>query len=180
MNEFESGVTEEMARALAAAAAADTDVIIVDGEIYEISEDEARADFGEYMMHNGQPGDTFADWVKETCLPFMPDDNYVVMRDEEADAAALEYVRESVQYFSASFLAGFLDLDVEIIEAIQGVNEEKARVALLALLGDRLDDFVDEAISCDGRGHFLASYDGNEFEFNARDYGHGYFFVYRT
>jgi ATP-dependent DNA ligase len=65
MNEFESGVTEEMARALAAAAAADTDVIIVDGEIYEISEDEARADFGEYMMHNGQPGDTFADWVKE-------------------------------------------------------------------------------------------------------------------
>ena len=36
-----------------------------------------------------------------------------------------------------------------------------------------MDELIEEAVSLDGRGHFLASYDGHENEHN--DY-----FIYRT
>ena len=29
-----------------------------------------------------------------------------------------------------------------------------------------INDFVNDAIGCDGRGHFMSSYDGNEEELN--------------
>ena len=39
------------------------------------------------------------------------------------------------------------------------------------------DDFIDEVISADGRGHTLSSYDGNEGEVTYKD---GWYYVYRT
>jgi hypothetical protein len=37
----------------------------------------------------------------------------------------------------------------------------------------KFNDFADEAISADGRGHFLSGYDGNENEQDG-------FYIYRT
>lgn len=49
------------------------------------------------------------------------------------------------------------------------------------LIGDNMQDFIEQAISSDGRGHFLNTYDGNESEFNCFDYTgeNQYLFVYR-
>jgi len=49
---------------------------------------------------------------------------------------------------------------------------ESANEALKAMITD-LDEFVEEAIGVDGRGHFLSTYDGAEEE-------EGEYFIYRV
>jgi hypothetical protein len=41
---------------------------------------------------------------------------------------------------------------------------EDANELVQSMVGDRLDELVTDAIGADGRGHFLASYDGDEVE----------------
>jgi len=41
---------------------------------------------------------------------------------------------------------------------------------------DDIDSFVDAAISADGRGHFMSSYDGNE---NEEEVNGTTFYIYR-
>jgi hypothetical protein len=53
----------------------------------------------------------------------------------------------------------------------EGAND--AILALIEKTDGGLDGFVEEAISADGRGHFLSSYDGNE------NHESG-FYIYRT
>lgn len=100
---------------------------------------------------------------------------YLVLTDDEADEKAAEYIRDSVWAFNASFLASFTDMPQEMFEAAQG-KCEGANDAVLQCI-ERADGglaaFVEEAISADGRGHFLSSYDGEENE-------EGEFYIYRT
>jgi hypothetical protein len=61
------------------------------------------------------------------------------------------------------------------LEAIQSKKCEGANNAILSIIEKTdggIDGFVEEAISADGRGHFLSSYDGDE---NEKDG----FFIYR-
>ena len=63
----------------------------------------------------------------------------------------------------------------EALEAMQSQKCEGANDAILALIEKTdggLEGFVEDAISADGRGHFLSSYDGEENE-------EGDFFIYR-
>ena len=53
----------------------------------------------------------------------------------------------------------------------EGAND--AILALIKKTDGGLDGFVEDAISADGRGHFLSSYDGDENEENG-------FYIYRT
>jgi hypothetical protein len=94
---------------------------------------------------------------------------YAVGTDEEADEAAAEAVKESLWAFNASFILSECDLPHELEEGIQALQEKKcegANDAILALVEKTcgLESFVESAISADGRGHFLASYDGDEME----------------
>lgn len=49
------------------------------------------------------------------------------------------------------------------IRAAQERLYEGANAIIHALIDD-LNDFVDDAIAADGRGHFISSYDGEEHE----------------
>jgi len=103
---------------------------------------------------------------------------YAVGTDNEADEACREYVKDSAWAFSPIFICNYCNLPQELAEALGAMQQKKcegANDSILALIEktDRgLDGFVEEAVSADGRGHFLSSYDGNE---NEKDG----FFIYR-
>ncbi len=101
---------------------------------------------------------------------------YLVLNDEEADKAVKDYIRDSVWSFNADFIAGECGI-YEMKEMIESFQQkcEGANDAILKLIEKTcgLDSFVESAVSADGRGHFLAGYDGNENE-------EGDYFIYRT
>jgi hypothetical protein len=94
---------------------------------------------------------------------------YLVLTDEEADDAAHAEIVRSLWAFNAEWLAGYTPLPVEAIRAIQEAMYEDASDAFESLIGDDMDAFVYDSIGADGRGHFLAGYDGEEIEL-AGDY----------
>ena len=99
---------------------------------------------------------------------------YAIGTDDDADAACIAAIRESVWAFNASFLASETGLP-EAMFTFASEQCESANDAILQVIEQScgLDSFVDTAIGCDGRGHFLSGYDGNENE-------SGDFFIYRT
>lgn len=74
-------------------------------------------------------------------------------------------VYTSVWAFNASFLSSFCDLPEEVFKALQP-GCESSNDAILSLIerSGGLDSFVKEAVSADGRGHLISSYDGEEIE----------------
>lgn len=102
---------------------------------------------------------------------------YAIGTDEEADAAARAYVESSLWAFNADFILSECELPLELEDGIRAMQEKKCEDcndAMLALVEKTcgLESFVQSAISADGRGHFLAQYDGNECEA-------GEFYAYR-
>jgi len=93
-------------------------------------------------------------------------DDYLVLTDDEADERTKEYILDSVWAFNPWFLASETGIDQEVFEAIQANDRcERNNDAILRLIEDE-DSFVKSAISADGRGHFMSSYDGYEHEEN--------------
>jgi len=145
----------------------------VDGHWFQGNEEEEFRAFGEWAekMDKYPSREDFAEWCFETLL-LVPedhteiDDNYNVYTDEEAGEAAKEYIKESVWAFNASFIINHSMLPYkakEMIENFQTTKREDANETILALIED-FDEFVSDAISADGRGHFMNSYDGEENE----------------
>ena len=93
---------------------------------------------------------------------------FYVLRREEAEERARDYIRETVWAFRADFLAAYTPdgIDAEGLEALRGDRCEGANAGFLALIeaGAGFDRFADDAIAADGLGHFLATYDGEEIE----------------
>jgi hypothetical protein len=89
----------------------------------------------------------------------------IAIDDEEADKACYEYIEGSVWAFSPFFLEQMTDVPAEMFEAIQdkcdSINEA---LQILVMRTCGMQDFVDQAISWDGRGHFLSPWDGKEIE----------------
>ena len=88
---------------------------------------------------------------------------------------AEEYIKDSLWAFNAEFIVEQAKLPDEAVEMVRGFQEAKSEGAnetIAALIKD-MDGFVAAAIQADGRGHFLAGYDGAENE-------EGGFFIYRT
>lgn len=105
----------------------------------------------------------------------LGDKEYAIGTDEEADKACAENIKDSLWAFNASFIAGHTKngYSAELeksIEAIQG-QCESAQSAIECMIED-LGEFIEDAISADGRGHFLSQYDGEENE-------EGEYFIYR-
>lgn len=100
--------------------------------------------------------------------------DYLVLTDEEAELRAVDSIRDSLWAFNADFLSGYTGLPACVFESMQnqceGAND--AFIALIESTSD-LESFAAEAISADGRGHFIASYDSDENE-------SGDYFIYRT
>lgn len=99
---------------------------------------------------------------------------YLVLTDRQANLRAKEYILDMIWGFRPSFLANYMPLESEDIEIIAD-KCESSNNALLALLGNKKNKFVADAISLDGRGHFISSYDGHEnYDHNSK------YYIYRT
>ncbi len=101
---------------------------------------------------------------------------YRVLTDGEGDEAVAEYIEESLWAFNPDFLSAYIAggaVDADALQRLIGDSCEGANPALRALVGDRFEEVVEDAIGADGRGHFLAQYDGDECE-------SGDFFLYRV
>jgi len=102
---------------------------------------------------------------------------YLIVNDAEATKAAREYILDSLWAFRGSFIADHLKPEFEAytgakdIEDYCGLKCEAANDWVKGLIKNKAE-FVNDAISADGRGHFLAQYDGIENRF-------GTWFIYR-
>ena len=93
---------------------------------------------------------------------------YMVLTDEEADEKTSESINDTVWAFNADFIiehSKVLDFDDASETVVKAISEmcESGNEAMKKLVDD-MDEFVEDAISADGRGHFLNTYDGEEYE----------------
>ena len=111
------------------------------------------------------------DWGSDGVEFLLGHKGYLVLTDDEADKAVEDYIKDSVWAFNPSFLASHSEVDEDIFKLLRDKCEDSNQVILNSIRD--IDDFISDAIACDGRGHFISSYDGEENELN--DY-----FIYRT
>lgn len=100
---------------------------------------------------------------------------YAIGTDEEADSAARSYVEDSLWAFRPEFILDQCGLDLsgaESLRDMQGKACEGANDFIYSLVKRTcgLDSFCEEAVRWDGRGHFLARYDGEEIELLGGNY----------
>lgn len=97
---------------------------------------------------------------------------YVICDDERADSLTADYIENIVWAFNPNFICNCIEglshsamtgLE-EMIKNIQVAQCESANDSILKILGNNLEDLIAAAIQCDGRGHFLSSYDADEIE----------------
>lgn len=88
---------------------------------------------------------------------------FLILTDEMADKRAREYIRESLWAFKSEFILEHSKVKMPVIylEELQGQTCESCNELVFALLED-FDEFVEDAVKADGRGHFIAQYDGKE------------------
>ena len=96
---------------------------------------------------------------------------YLVLTDGEADAEAKQYILETLWAFNAEFILDTCGLDSspDVIESLRKMQEDACEGCddfIRALVDGTcgIDEFVNQAILSDGRGHFLGTYDGKEGE----------------
>ncbi len=178
----------EQCKAIAQAEAKGADFLVHCGKVWDISEGEAKALALEWVEEKlGErrlSEEHLMEWLEETQyeLEYNEDGDYIVLTDSEADEKAEEYIEDTLWAFNAGFLSEVTGFDVSIFEAVQSNGKcEDNNGAILQLVGDNIGLLVQDAISSDGRGHFLNTYDGEETEFNCKDYtgNNECLFVYR-
>lgn len=150
-----------------------TDVIIIEKKEEKIMG--RMAILAEFLAIEFEEGEDATDYVSEIGdNEFEAEGNtYLVLTDDEADEKAKEYILESLWAFNAEFLASNTELPVEVFEALQEKCEDANETfkTLIEKCGD-LDELVSEAISSDGRAHFMNTYDDQENEL-------GEYYIYR-
>lgn len=119
----------------------------------------------------------------DTATGLYEDEEYLVLTDAEADEAANKAAFDCLWAFQASFLMDYIKLDKTLMPEYDRGDIEKAlsemqeklceggQALIVALVGDPYT-VVGDAVSLDGRGHFLAQYDGDE-------QSHGDYYIYR-
>lgn len=104
-------------------------------------------------------------------------EEWLVLTDDEADQLCSDQIKETIWAFKSSFLEGYVPegVDADTLRIIQEKCED-ANPALLRLIGSNLDQLIEDAMGCDGRGHFLSGYDGDEYE---QEFAGQTWFLYR-
>ena len=92
-------------------------------------------------------------------------DSYFVLTDQEADEYATSEIEDMLWAFDANWLAGYTGLHKAVFEAL-AEGYEKSNEAIMALINNAgsMAEFVQDCMDADGRGHFVANYDGDEIE----------------
>lgn len=101
---------------------------------------------------------------------------YLVLTDEEAEEEAKKEIKNSLWAFNSDFIIEHSKIEynekvVEVLRKIQSELCEGCQEFIEALIED-LEEFCEDALDADGRGHFLSYYDGAENEQNG-------FMIYR-
>lgn len=93
-------------------------------------------------------------------------EEYYVLTDEEADKEVADKIEDDLWAFKSEFLENYFPEGVRAEHVRKAQEElcENAQPLIHALVGDRLPKLIQDAVDADGRGHFLASYDGEENE----------------
>ena len=103
-------------------------------------------------------------------------DEYLVMDDDRAYATAYHEISQLLWAFNTDFILDHLkdeiqygDDPVDLNELRAGIDLVKEKLceganAIIHALIDDLEEFLDDAIAADGRGHFISPYDGKEHE----------------
>lgn len=91
-------------------------------------------------------------------------DDFNICTDDQADRECGDNIRESICFFNTSFLISHAKENVTS-ECFNSLKEhyESANGSIRELIKD-FEYLVEDAISQDGRGHFLSHYDGEEIE----------------
>ena len=104
---------------------------------------------------------------------------YAIGSDEEGDKAINQYIQDSVWTFRPEFIASHTKAGATngMIKAIKALQEscEDCNEDLKSLI-ENLDNFIEDAVSADGRGMFLSPYDSEEQEIKIDG---EYFYAYR-
>tara|TARA_R100000234_G_C4961631_1_gene162050 strand:- start:340 stop:831 length:492 start_codon:yes stop_codon:yes gene_type:complete len=95
-------------------------------------------------------------------VELLTNEDWLCLTDNEADELARQLILDSVWAFTPWFLSKQTGIDEEIFKLLQE-KCEGANDAILRMIKD-IDSFVNDAIGCDGRGHFISHWDGNEHE----------------
>lgn len=113
---------------------------------------------------------------------------YLVLDDDEADEKVIEQCKNDLWAFKSSFIMSWLpdrnimyEFEYESLQkSIDQAQEnlcEGANSLIQRLLGDNVEDMINDAIGCDGRGHFLSLYDGSEYD---EEVDGETYYIYRT
>lgn len=113
----------------------------------------------------------------EEAKELIESEDYLVLTDSEADEKVREYIEDTLWAFSADFIIGECGLDLSGVNSLRKMQKEACEGAqgfIKSLIEKTcgLDSFIESAISADGRGHFIAQYDGEEGE-------QGEYYIYR-
>lgn len=105
---------------------------------------------------------------------------YKVLDEYDADEAVKDYIVETLWAFRPEFLANETGIPMSMFEALANngmceSNNEAVEDCINATCG--MDEFVDSAVSADGRGRFLNCYDGEEHELSVNGES---WYAYRT
>ena len=103
-----------------------------------------------------------AEVTPEEAVDLIINEDWLCLTDEEADKMAKDYILDSVWTFNPSFLSQHTGMNEKVFKLLQE-HCEGSNDAILAMIEDK-EYFVEDAISYDGRGHFITSYDGEEHE----------------
>lgn len=110
-------------------------------------------------------------------------EDYLVFNDKQATKYCKECILETLWAFNTDFIASFLDLNnweynsfIKNFKKLQSEICEDCNIIVKKLLGNKLNEFIKEAIKIDGRGHFVSSYDGIENKFY---YNRTYYYIYK-
>lgn len=124
----------------------------------------------------------FLDITEEEAMKLIKNEDYLVLTDKEAEKKAKREILNSLWAFNADFIlqhcknADSMN-SYERVSAVQALQDAQAKSCeslnglIYAIIND-INEFVNDAIKADGRGHFLSYYDGEENEQNG-------FFIYR-
>ena len=120
---------------------------------------------GEDFFEKYNPSD-----IRETGVQYgleiyeTPNGEFVVGTSDDADDAVKEYIEGSVWAFTPEFLSSFTGLPAEMFVAVQDRCEDANDAVLKCIEMQKggIEAFVHLAVGCDGRGHFLATYDSEQ------------------
>lgn len=112
-------------------------------------------------FHIVEPNEDVFDWIEENLVG----SEFIVCSEQSRDDLVEDYIKGSAWAFKASFILNHsrTSLDEESLIRIQEKQCEDANDFVLELI-DNIDSFIEDAVSSDGYGHFLANYDGDETE----------------